>query len=468
MRRPHLPWTALAAVILTLPLAGQALELPELDVIAGRPCRLPGDPRWLWSVVEPNAGGLHMEPDGRLFYTAPAVVSPTTFHLRAQDPAGPGREGTMPVRVTPRLEAGQGPAAPPSGPNAKEDAVPPPAMTLYAGSDHEPSPMEPRAFRNIGGIGFIQDDPAMGALNRQWLVADASGVQVVSPLGLRTRLAGVSGQISALAVRPEHSAPDHPLHVVLAETLRAPIPADHPEAEIPPSTGRLWCLEANGAPRLLDATESSPQNGPREAARFGHITGLAMAPDGTLFVADHGRSMLRAISPDGQVRAVAGPFHILRDLTRDPATGALFVSDGHAILRVTPEGQVSTLLGVQDQPGYESLPAGQAVPAGRPCLNHPRGLACHGGYLYIADEFNHAIRRFNLETRVLTTLAGAPGQRLQRLGPLPHGSPDLPPEALAALAWPEQVAVNSDGTCLVALANGLARVDLPEGSAASH
>lgn len=39
-------------------------------------------------------------------------------------------------------------------------------------------------------------------------------------------------------------------------------------------------------------------------------------------------------------------------------------------------------------------------------LQHPLGVVAHNGYLYIADTYNHAIRRLNLATRKVQTVAG--------------------------------------------------------------
>ena len=39
-------------------------------------------------------------------------------------------------------------------------------------------------------------------------------------------------------------------------------------------------------------------------------------------------------------------------------------------------------------------------------LSQPRGLAVNGDGLYIADTYNNVVRRFDLNTRLLTTVAG--------------------------------------------------------------
>jgi DNA-binding beta-propeller fold protein YncE len=42
-------------------------------------------------------------------------------------------------------------------------------------------------------------------------------------------------------------------------------------------------------------------------------------------------------------------------------------------------------------------------------FDEPSGLAAYGGYLYVADSRNYTIRRIDLATAEVTTLAGSPG-----------------------------------------------------------
>ena len=44
-------------------------------------------------------------------------------------------------------------------------------------------------------------------------------------------------------------------------------------------------------------------------------------------------------------------------------------------------------------------------------FNSPRGIAVYGDTLYIADKSNHTIRKMDLATRSVTTIAGYPGRR---------------------------------------------------------
>lgn len=78
--------------------------------------------------------------------------------------------------------------------------------------------------------------------------------------------------------------------------------------------------------------------------------------------------------------------------------GVLYVSYGHAVLRRTPDGQLSLWAGEVMEGGA----ADGAATAAR--FNSPRGLACEGGGVYVADTENHAVRHVDAQRRVRTVL----------------------------------------------------------------
>lgn len=99
----------------------------------------------------------------------------------------------------------------------------------------------------------------------------------------------------------------------------------------------------------------------------------------------------------------AARFNTPADVELDTATGMLYVADrmNHLIRRVTPSGDVSTVAGLPAVAGYVD---GAAL-AGR--LNQPAGIALTSSplKLYFADAANHCIRKID-QYQVLSTLAG--------------------------------------------------------------
>ena len=164
-------------------------------------------------------------------------------------------------------------------------------------------------------------------------------------------------------------------------------------------------VAGDGSPVLRDGKQSG----------FSDPFGVAVAKDGTVYVADAGESnRIRKISPDGNVATLAGgkegfadgvgtaaSFNTPSALALGPG-GNIFVADtgNNRIRKITPEGQVSTVAG-NGTPGYVDGPVATAQ------FNGPIGLAVsEGGDIYVADTYNDVIRMITTEGQV-TTIAGA-------------------------------------------------------------
>jgi DNA-binding beta-propeller fold protein YncE len=156
------------------------------------------------------------------------------------------------------------------------------------------------------------------------------------------------------------------------------------------------------------------------AALFTELTSLAIAPDGSVFVADGGAHRVRVIRPDGSIHAYAGTGERGDDGDGGPATGArfgrpaqlaldgdgnLYVADMDAsrVRRVdAATGRISTIAGT----GEAGL-SGDGGPATAAQLRWPMGVAVGpGGELYIADTDNHRVRRVDRDGTI-TTVAGS-------------------------------------------------------------
>jgi sugar lactone lactonase YvrE len=168
-------------------------------------------------------------------------------------------------------------------------------------------------------------------------------------------------------------------------------------------------IAGDGSPVLRDGKQSG----------FSDPFGVAIAKDGTIYVADGGESnRIRKISPDGNVTTLAGGSEGFADGVGPAASfntpsalafgpgGNLYIADtgNNRIRKITPEGQVTTVAG-DGTAGYVDGPVAKAQ------FNGPIGLAVsEGGDIYVADTYNDVIRMITTEGEVTTIAgAGAPG-----------------------------------------------------------
>lgn len=155
-------------------------------------------------------------------------------------------------------------------------------------------------------------------------------------------------------------------------------------------------------------------DGHGEDAVFYHPFGIAVDDAGNVYVADWGIDQIRKITPNGDVTTVAGKSRIngFKDGTVAEAqfnsifevavdfAGNLYVTDSgnNAIRKITPDGQVTTLAG-----GSQGFTDGKGASAQ---FNQPSGLITDKqGNVYVADQFNNAIRKITPDGTV-TTIAG--------------------------------------------------------------
>lgn len=120
------------------------------------------------------------------------------------------------------------------------------------------------------------------------------------------------------------------------------------------------------------------------------------------------------------------------------AEGNLYVADGfnHRVRKVDKAGIVTTVAGSGEE-GY-SGDGGKAVKAK---MTYPAGIAVDAeGNLYIADQFNHRIRRVD-KAGIITTVAGI-GQYSDR--------GDRGKAVKAGLAEPSDVAADAEGNLYIA------------------
>lgn len=220
-------------------------------------------------------------------------------------------------------------------------------------------------------------------------------------------------------------------------------------------SGRVWRVGVDGrlsrvAGSPAGLTGFSGDGGPaRDALLQSFIAGLALAPDGSLYIADMPNHRVRRVSPNGTITTVAGNGQV--GLTGDggPATqasftgpngvaigvdGSLYVSDfaNGRVRRVSADGIVSTYAG--------TVPFKASTGDGGPALLatiQPDALAMSPeGSLYLNDFENCTIRRVSPDGMI----SKVAGQLCSAF------SGDGGPATDAALRGADSMAFRPDGT----------------------
>jgi len=235
-----------------------------------------------------------------------------------------------------------------------------------------------------------------------------------------------------IGLRPDPALTEPPNAV--ATTLAAPLTGDH------------WRIDTFAGGEIGD-------NGPAMQARLDDPRGVAVDGAGNLYIADTGNHRVRRVGPLGTITTVAGTgesgfsgdsgpavrarLNFPRGVAVDNAGNLLIADSGnHCVRRVDPSGTITTIAGIGAW-GF----SGDGGPAVAARLNSPGGLVVDSaGNLFIADRFNHRIRRVD-PSGTITTIAGT--------GEGGFGG-DGGPAAAAQLNSPNGVAVDSAGNLYIA------------------
>jgi sugar lactone lactonase YvrE len=263
-------------------------------------------------------------------------------------------------------------------------------------------------------FGFPYDVTVDGAGNVY--VADTTNftIRKITPGGMVTTLAGLAGNFgsadgvgsNARFYAPRGVTVDSASNLYVADTF------NHTIRKITSGGVVTTLVGSAGNPGSADGTGTN--------ARFSYPHGLTVDSGGNLHVADNNNHTIRKITPSGVVSTLAGlagnsgstdgtgsnarfsgPIAVTTD-----SEGSLYVADtfNHTIRKITPDGVVTTLAGLPGNPGY----ADGAGTAAR--FNSPYGIAVDSARtVYVADTLNNNIRKGEATTTATPTPTATPG-----------------------------------------------------------
>ena len=224
------------------------------------------------------------------------------------------------------------------------------------------------------------------------------------------------------------------LPIVLTATLITNAPAVAQQ-----KTPTIHTVAGNG-----EASDNG-DNGHAMKMAIGQTFGVEIGPDGALYVTEVQNHRIRRVDlKTQQISTVAGngakgysgdgglataasmnePYEVRFD-----GDGHMYVVEmmNHIVRRIDAKtGRIQTIAGTGER-GY----GGDGGLATKAQLSRPHSIALDGnGQLYIADIGNHRIRRVNLATGVIDSIAGNEKRQLPKTGQTATGNSILGPRAL--------------------------------------
>jgi DNA-binding beta-propeller fold protein YncE len=216
----------------------------------------------------------------------------------------------------------------------------------------------------------------------------------------------------------------------------------------------------------------SGDGGSASAAQLADPNGIARGPDGALYICDTMNHRIRKVTRDGKISTVAGSgtkgfagdggpalaaqLNEPYEVRFDRAGNVCWIERlNHCVRKLDVKTGVITTIAGNGTSGF----SGDGGPATKAQLSEPHSLSFdRHGDLYIADVRNNRVRKVDLKSGVITTLVGN-GKR----EPTPDGAKL---NETTPVAGPRALDFGADGTLWLALREGHAvyRLDLARGT----
>jgi sugar lactone lactonase YvrE len=188
----------------------------------------------------------------------------------------------------------------------------------------------------------------------------------------------------------------------------------------------ITCANANAQGIMTtwvgdSAAGYSGDGGPADMAQINYPYGVCFDGAGNFYIADQGNYAIRKVSSASNIITTiagngssgyggdSGPasssvLSLVYGICTDPAGNIYFSDMANSVVRKinAVTGIITTVAGTDTTSGY----SGDSGPAIAATLGEPQGICIYAGNLYITDYTNACIRKVNLATGIISTIAG--------------------------------------------------------------
>ena len=213
----------------------------------------------------------------------------------------------------------------------------------------------------------------------------------------------------------------------------------------------------------------SGDGGPATKAQLNNPFGVVRGPDGALWFCEYTGQRIRRITPDGKIETIAGTgkvgftgdggpaleatFNLPHEIRFDSA-GDLYIVDmkNHAVRKIDMKTKIISTAAGTGKPGYD----GDGGLASQAQLNQPHSIQFGpDGNLYVCDIGNNVIRLIDMKSNKISTFSGT-GK--------PGDTPNMSPIEGTPLKGPRSIDFDQNGFLYLATREGnqVFRFDLNE------